>query len=101
MFDLLENTEMIINGEKHLLRFENGMTGIGSRRGFIDNREFSDNFVRHSADLTKGNHFLYRMRWRDNPWSYVYILIAEEFEADLLSEENKWRDIKKIELSKN
>lgn len=97
-FDLLINTPITLNGETHLVRFYNGMSGIGSREFWIDDKRYDYGAVRQSADLTKGNHFLYKMKWRDTPWDWVYIFIHEDELSMLLNEDNKWREPKKIEL---
>lgn len=97
-FDLLTDTEVTIDGAPHMVRFENGMTGIGSRRFWIDGREYQHGGVRQSADLTQGNHALYLIRWRDTPWDLVYIFIHEDEVPWLLSEENAWRKPRRIHL---
>lgn len=91
-FDYIENTEITINGEKHLIRFENGMTGIGSRRYWIDDREQSKNSVRQTSDITNGNHYIYTIKWRDTPWDKVDIIVSEDELPIILHENNKWRE---------
>lgn len=98
MFDMITNTPVTIDGRQHLVRFENGMTGIGSRRFWINNKDYSDRAVRQSADLTKGNHFLYRMKWRDTPWDWVYIFIHEDELSTLLSDSQSWREPRKTDI---
>lgn len=97
-FDLLTDTPITIDGKRHVVRFANGMTGIGSRRFWVDGRDFPNDAVRQSEDLTKGNHFLYLMKWRNTPWDRVYIFIHEDELPQLLSEENQWREPRKIEI---
>jgi len=97
-FDLITNTPVTINGKRHLVRFENGMTGIGSRRFWIDDKEYQDNAVRQTDDITQGNHFLYKIKWRNTPWDRVYLFISEKYESYLLSEGQSWREPKKIEI---
>ena len=91
-FDYLENTEILIDGEKHQVRFENGMTGIGSRRYWVDDKLQSENSVWQTSDITKGNHFIYTIKWRDTPWDKVDIIIHEDELPKLLNDENKWRE---------
>lgn len=97
-FRYTEDTPISIDGKTVLLRMENGMTGIGSRAYWINGEKKSLNLVTHSDDITKSDHSLYRMKWRDQPWDLVAILIAKEFEEELLSEGNSWREPKKIEI---
>ena len=97
-FDLLENTPVKIDGKSHFVRFENGMTGIGSRAFWVDDKSYSYRAVRQSGDLTKGNHHLYLIKWRNQPWDKVYIFIHHKFEKQLLSEEESWREPRKVEL---
>lgn len=39
-FDLLTDTPITIDGERHMLRFANGMSGIGSIQFWIDGSEY-------------------------------------------------------------
>lgn len=95
-FDLITDTTITLNDKPHTVRFENGMTGIGSRGCWLDGHELIFNAVRHTDNLTKGNHLLYLIKWRDNPWSKIYIFINEKYEKELLSPENAWREPQKI-----
>ena len=97
-FDFITDTPITLNGTAHTVCFENGMTGIGSRRFWLDGKEYPKNAVRQSADITKGNHFLYLMKWRDTPWDQVYIFIHEDELPVLLDESNAWREPKRINL---
>jgi hypothetical protein len=97
-FDLIENTPVVIDSKENLVRFENGMTGIGSRRFWINDEEYGYNAVRQTDDITQGNHSLYLIKWRDTPWDKVYLFISEKYVPDLLSEDNRWREPKKIEV---
>jgi len=91
-FDHIENTTIKIDSKKHLIRFENGMTGIGSRAYWVDDNKMFHDAVRQTEDITKGNHFIYTMKWRDTPWDRVDIIISEKELPNLLAEENKWRE---------
>jgi hypothetical protein len=75
---------------------EDGMTGIGSRRYWLNGREGFKNLVLQSEDIEKDNHFLYRLKWRDDHISFVHLLICESELGLLLSEENEWRCPEKI-----
>lgn len=95
MFKYTENTKIKIDGKKHLIRMYDGMTGIGSRDYWIDGVKQWRNCVTQSADITKGNHFIYTIRWRDTDWDLVDIIISEKELPNLLDENNKWREPKK------
>jgi len=97
-FSYIKDTEVLIDNKKHIIKMENGMTGIGSRSFRLDGIKEHLNIVTQSPDITKGNHFLYIMKWRDTPWDKVYILIHEDELPILLSDENKWREPKKQEV---
>lgn len=101
MFDYVTDTEITLGGNRHVVRFADGMTGIGSRRYWLDGREGFHDAVRQTADITKGNHFLYDIKWRDNPWDRVHIFIHEDELPALLSEENRWREPRDITPSVN
>jgi len=92
-------TPVLIDGKPHTVQMANGMTGICSRQFWIDGKGFDRKLVTQSGDLTKGNHFLYMMKWRDQPWDKVYILIHEDELPMLLNEENKWREPRKVEIA--
>lgn len=94
-FSYTENTPITIDNKKHFVRMYNGMSGIGSRRYWIDDREQFNNAVTQSEDLTKGNHEIYQIKWRDTPWDTIDIIIHENEVPFLLSEENAWREPKK------
>lgn len=98
MFDLTANTPITIDGKIHNVRFYDGMSGIGSRIFWIDDQKYSREAVRHTEDLTSGNHLLYLIKWRDTPWDKVFMFIHEKYEDELLSDENIWREPKKISL---
>ncbi len=100
MFDYTEDTEIIIDGEKHLIRFYDGMTGIGSRDYWVDGIKQARNAVRQTADITKGNHFIYTIKWRDTPWDKVDVVISEEELPNLLNAGQKWREPIKREFKK-
>lgn len=91
-FKYTENTKVTIDGEEMLIRFENGMTGIGSRTYWINDVQQSKRAVFHTEDVEKGNHLIYKIKWRDDPYSYVDVIIHEDFENELLTDENKWRE---------
>ena len=38
-FKYTTNTQIIIDNQEHFVRMENGMTGIGSRKYWIDDKE--------------------------------------------------------------
>jgi hypothetical protein len=98
-FDYITTTPISIDGKPHTVKFENGMTGIGSRDFWLDGKNFGMfNAVIQSDDLTEGNHFLYLMKWRDTPWDKVYIFISEKYLPLLLEEKESWREIQKINL---
>lgn len=91
-FDFLTDQPITLNGETHLLCLENGMTGIGSRRAWIDGKELPYfRSVRHTPDLSSGNHLLYSIKWRELDFDRVYIFIHENKVPLLLSDENSWR----------
>jgi hypothetical protein len=71
---------------------ENGMTGIGSRKYWINGKEQYRNAVSQSEDLTKGNHEIYTIKWRDTPWDKIDIIIHEDEVPFLLNDENSWRE---------
>lgn len=89
-FDYLENTEITIDNKKHMIRFENGMTGIGSRLYWIDDKKCCRALV-SSPDITNGNHEIYKIRWRDNPWSTVHAILCESEVKNLFEPHNAWR----------
>lgn len=91
-FDYLENTKILINGKEHLIRFENGMTGIGSRGCWIDDKKLPYNVLRQSEDIEDGNHYIYIILWRKNPWDKALILISEKELPILFEDINKWRN---------
>ena len=95
-WDYAQDTEITLSGEKHILRMEQGMTGIGSRDYWIDGRKGNRHCVTQSVDLTQGNHFIYKIKWRDTPWDRVDIIIQESELPTLLTEENKWREPVKL-----
>ncbi len=95
-FDHLENTKITIAGREHYIRFENGMTGIGSRKYWIDDKIQFQNSLRQSEDITKGNHFIYRIKWRDTPWDKADLIISEKELPKLLNKENEWREPQKL-----
>jgi len=97
-FKYTDDTEITIDGNKHIIRMYEGMTGIGSRYYWIDGKKRMRNCVTQSEDLRKGNHFIYTIKWRDNPWDKVDIIIHEDELSNLLSEENKWREPEKVTL---
>ena len=70
----------------------NGMTGIGSREYWIDDKKQHHNIVMQSQDITKGNHEIYTIKWRDTPWDKIDIIIHESEVPFLLSNENSWRE---------
>jgi hypothetical protein len=88
------NTPVKINGKVRLIRLEEGMTGIRSRTYYIDNKKQYPNCVLQTEDLTKGNHFIYRINWGENPWDIVDIIISEDEVPYLLNKEvqPKWRN---------
>lgn len=91
-FKYTTNTPVLIDGVKHYISMENGMTGIGSRAYWVDDKKQFRNCVTQSADLTKGNHFIYTIKWRDTPWDKVDIIIHEDEEGILLGEDAAWRE---------
>lgn len=99
-FDMITDTPVMIDNKIHQVRFENGMTGIGSRTFWIDGKEFFHGAVRQSGDLTLGNHFLYLIKWRDTPIDKIYIFIHEDELPELLHKDQAWREPKKIDLIK-
>lgn len=91
-FNYITNTEVIIDNKKHYIRMYNGMTGIGSREYWIDDKKQHHNIVMQSQDITKGNHEIYTIKWRDTPWDKIDIIIHESEVPFLLSNENSWRE---------
>ena len=90
--------EILLDGKMHMVRFEDGMTGIGSRKFWIDDKEYLYNAVRQSADLKKGNHFLYLIKWRDAPWDKIYIFIHESEVHNLFTKGREWMNPVKITI---
>ena len=80
-FKYTENIQITIDGKKHLVKMEDGMTGIGSRGFWLNHVKEYRNLVIHSKDLAKGNHFLYTIKYGDCPWEKVDILIAEQLRS--------------------
>ena len=99
-FKYTTNTEITIDNEKHYVRMDNGMTGIGSRGYCIDDKKQFRNAVIQSQDITKDNHEVYSIKWRDNPWDKIDIIIHETEVPFLLSPENSWREPTKRYFSK-
>lgn len=91
-FNYITNTEVTIDNKKHYIRMYNGMTGIGSREYWIDDKKQHHNIVMKSQDITKGNHEIYTIKWRDTPWDKIDIIIHESEVPFLLSNENSWRE---------
>lgn len=91
-FKYTTNTQIIIDNQEHFVRMENGMTGIGSRKYWIDDKEQYRGVVTQSEDLTKGNHEIYTIKWRDTPWDKIDIIIHENEVPFFLNEENAWRE---------
>lgn len=91
-FNYITNTEVTIDNKKHYIRMYNGMTGIGSREYWIDDKKQHHNIVMQSQDITKGNHEIYTIKWRDTPWDKIDIIIHESEVPFLLSNENSWRE---------
>ena len=98
MFDMTTNTPVTIDGKIYMVRFYPGMSGIGSRKFWINDKDFYPDAVRHTDDLETGNHFLYLMKWRDTPWDKVHVFIKEELLQDLINDQNAWREPRKINL---
>ena len=91
-FNYTTNTEITIDNKKHYVRMYNGMTGIGSREYWIDDKKQFNNAVMQSPDITQGNHEVYSIKWRDTPWDKIDIIIHENEVPFLLSPENSWRE---------
>lgn len=93
-FPNTENTKVMLNGEPHLIRFENGMTGIGSRIFWIDNKKYCDGAITISDDIKDGGHFLYRMKWRNTPWDEIFYLIGESYNDRFLAatKDSEWQE---------
>jgi hypothetical protein len=94
-FKYIENTSITIDNEKHLIKMYNGMTGIGTRIYWIDNKKQFNNVFTKSDDLTNGNHEIYSIKWRDIPWDRIDIILHESEVPILLNDENSWREPKK------
>ena len=90
-FKYTENTTVLIDGGQHQLRFENGITGIGSRMYWINDKKQSRRAVFQSPNITKGNHFIYKIKWRKTPYDWVDIIIHEDHLNILLGDDQKWR----------
>lgn len=97
-FNYITDTEILIDNEKHIIRMGNGMTGLGSRTFWLDGIENPFNIVTQSADITKGNHFLYVIKL--TPFDKAYILIHEDEVSELLSDANKWREPELVNTNK-
>jgi hypothetical protein len=97
-FKYTENTQIEIDGKKHYIAMYDGMSGIGSRTYWLDNEKQLHDIVTHSEDITKGNHYLYTIKYGECPWEVVDILIDSKLETDLLNEESSWREPVKREL---
>jgi hypothetical protein len=102
-FSYIEDTKVMIDGKYHMIKMENGMTGIGSRSWWLNGDRKSPNIVTQSGDISKGNHELYLINWRENPWDKVYIIIHEDEVPKLLNkqEQPEWRNPRKINLTNN
>lgn len=100
-WDYALDTPIIIDGKPHTIRMEQGMTGIGSRHYWINGESRSERCATQSADLTKGNHFIYRINWRENPWDTLDLIISEEELPMLLDRElqPEWRNPIKREIN--
>ena len=100
-FKYTDDTKVMIDGKYHTVKMYPGMTGIGSRDWWLDGNRKLKNIVTQSRDLTKGNHELYIINWRENPWDTVYILIHENEVPFLLDKEKQpsWRNPEKINLT--
>lgn len=84
-WDYAIDTPIMINGKLRTIRMEQGMTGIGSRAYWVDGKRSSRKCVLQSGDLTKGNHFIYRINWREG--DTVDIVIHED-EVPFLLDKN-------------
>jgi hypothetical protein len=102
MFNYTENTIVTIDGKPHIIRMYDGCTGIGSREYWLDDKKRSNNIVTQSNDITVGNHELYRINWREQPWDVIDILIHEDEVPYLLDKEKQpsWRNPIKIKVIK-
>lgn len=99
-WDYSKPCPVLIDGKLHIIEMEKGMTGIGSRRYWLDGKKMSRNCVTQSLDITEGNHFIYKINWRENPWDTVDIIIHEN-ETPFLLDENKqpsWRNPVKLNI---
>lgn len=76
-FFYVTNTECLINGKAESIRLENGCTGIGSRRFWLNDCLQDERIILLSEDITKGNHFIYFGYWGTRPWDTVYFLVSE------------------------
>ena len=97
-FEYTADTAVNIDGVSHLIRMENGMTGIGSRQYYIDGERQYLHCVLHTPDLTHGEREIYRIKWRDTPWDLVDIIISKDCVPELLADERKWMEPTKREF---
>lgn len=97
-WDYVKDTPVEIDGKTHIVKMYPGMSGIGSRDYWVDGRKMREDCVLQSGDLTQGNHFLYRIKWRDTPWDRVDVFIHEDELPNLLNKDNEWREPQKINL---
>lgn len=97
-WDYAKPTPVIIDGEEHIIQMGEGMTGIGSRSYSIDGKRQSRNCVTQSADISVGNHSIYKINWRENPWDTIDIIIHDDEVPFLLDKEKQpeWRNPVKI-----
>lgn len=80
-----ENTLCIINNKEYSIRCEDGMTGIGSRKFWLNDVEQCYNIIICTNDVSEGNHLLYLTYWDNVPWKRDFFLIDKEDEELLLS----------------
>ena len=92
-FKYTENTSCNIDNKPVSIRCENGMTGIGSRRFWINNKAQSDNLIIFSEDISNGNHSLYYGYWGSRPWDTCYFLVADKEKEDFIKAFNNNKNV--------
>ena len=89
-FRYVEDTPVLLNGKRHMIRMENGMTGIGSREWWLDGEKMHSRILQQSDNISDGEHQIYYFKWRDTPWDKCYIIVSHDEVPKLLAQQ--WRE---------
>ena len=91
-----KNTPILIDGILHQIRLYNGMTGIGSRDYWIDDKKQQKRVFINDGEIKDDEDYsVYNIKWRDNPWDRVDIVISKKDEYTLFTDDLKWIEPKK------